>query len=31
MSNYPPGAEHDPSAPYNQTDDDAVRKEMEKK
>jgi hypothetical protein len=24
MSNYPPGAEHDPSAPYNQTDDDGL-------
>ena len=24
MSNYPPGAEHDPSAPYNQSDDDGL-------
>ena len=24
MSNYPPGAEHDPNAPYNQTDDDGL-------
>lgn len=24
MSNYPPGAEHDPRAPYNQTDGDAL-------
>lgn len=22
MSNYPPGAEHDPRAPYNQKDDE---------
>lgn len=24
MSNYPPGAEHDPRAPYNQKDDDGL-------
>ena len=24
MSNYPLGAEHDPSAPYNQSDDDGL-------
>lgn len=24
MSNYPPGAEHDPNAPYNQSDNDGL-------
>ena len=24
MSNYPPGAEHDPNAPYNQADNDGL-------
>jgi len=24
MSNYPMGAEHDPSAPYNQSEDDGL-------
>lgn len=30
MSNYPPGAELDPNAPYNQPDDDDVQEAPER-